>query len=112
MVKFVAVYKKPGNPEEFDRRYQEEHVPLVRKVPGLQHFDLLKFKKNLLGGELDIYMIAELSFGDGAAFKAAAQSPEWAACGANIQELAKDGMGVYLTDVEHISGGAHAPAAV
>lgn len=105
MVKFIAVYKIPANPEEFEKQYAEEHLPLVRKIPGLAGVEILKFKKNLLGGDLDIYQMVTLNFADMDAFKAAAKSPEWLATGQHAGKMTGEaGMNAYLTTSEEVAG--------
>ena len=35
MYRLTVVYDEPADKEAFDRRYTDEHVPLVKAVPGL-----------------------------------------------------------------------------
>ena len=112
MVKFVATYKPPADPADFDDWYTGTHMPLVRKVPGLIGVEVLKFKKNLLGGDLDIYQIVTLNFADMGAFKAAAGSPEWLAIGKDAGgKIGEKGMSAYLT-LSELETDFPAPAAV
>ena len=63
-VKLVVLYTQPEQPEEFERHYTEQHVPLVHAIPGLQQFDAGRFVSAGDGGELSYYRIAELTFAD------------------------------------------------
>ena len=90
MVKYVALYRTPPDPDEFDRRYFGEHVPLVNATPGLLRAEVAKVSRVYVPGFLDgtqPYLIAELYFESAAAMKEAFRSPEWKASGANLTEI-------------------------
>lgn len=109
MVKFVAIYKTPANPEEFERRYREEHLALGRKIPGIQELEILRLKK-LMGG-MDAYMVVTARFESKEAFKRAAATPEWKAWGENAVDIAgADGFTAFLGEVEIPAGFAGAAA--
>ncbi|MEB3300265.1 MAG: EthD family reductase [Candidatus Sericytochromatia bacterium] len=100
MYTFMATYATPADPEAFERRYREEHLPLLGKVPGLLACHVLKPARQVVGTGADVWMVALVHFEDAAAFKAAARSPEWAAAGANIQEIAGQGWTAHLAETE------------
>ena len=109
MVKFVAIYQTPANPEEFERRYREEHLPLGRKLPNVLGVEMLRLKK-LMGG-LDAYLIVTVAFADRVAFKETAGTPEWKAWGENAVDIAgADGITGFLAEVELPAGFAGAAA--
>ena len=54
MYRLTVVYDEPADKEAFDRRYTDEHVPLVKAVPGLGSFQL----SHPQGGTP--YLVAEL----------------------------------------------------
>ncbi len=85
-MKLVALYKQPPDPAAFDRAYFETHLPLLAKVPGLRQTEITRFTRTIMGESL--YMMAEMSFDDEAALKAAMRSPEMAAAGENLQSFA------------------------
>ena len=90
MIKYVALYRKPADPETFDRRYAGEHMPLVSKTPGLLRAEVGKVARVFVPGFLgdtEPYLIAELYFESKDAMKAAFASPEWKAAGANLAEI-------------------------
>ena len=72
MYRLTVVYDEPSDKAEFDRRYAEEHIPLVKAVPGLGSFRL----SHPQGGSP--YLVAELFWPSEAAFKASAATPEMA----------------------------------
>jgi uncharacterized protein (TIGR02118 family) len=63
-------HDEPADKEAFDRRYTDEHVPLVKAVPGLGSFQL----SHPQGGTP--YLVAELFWHSEDAFKAWAATPE------------------------------------
>lgn len=90
MIKYVALYRKPADADTFDRRYFEEHMPLVAKTPGLARAEVAKVARVFVPGFLtgaEPYLIAELYFESKDAMKAAFGSPEWQAAGANLTEI-------------------------
>jgi uncharacterized protein (TIGR02118 family) len=112
MFTFMATYATPANPEEFERRYRQEHLPLLARVPGLASCTVLKPSRQVVGTGVDTWMVALVNFADAAAFKAAAKTPEWAAAGANIQDIAGTGWTAHLAESEAwdpaLAAGAHA----
>ncbi len=83
-MKLVALYKQPADPEAFDSAYFNTHLPLIKKVPGLQKTVISRFNRTLMGD--GYYLMAEMYFTD---LKAAMKSPEMAAAGANLDSFAK-----------------------
>lgn len=88
MVKLVALYEKPPDPDSFDRQYFETHVPLVKKWPGLRRVDVGKVTGMPGGGHPPYYMITEMYFDDQDALRVALRSPESRAAGENLQQFA------------------------
>jgi uncharacterized protein (TIGR02118 family) len=37
MVKFTAIYRKAEDPEAFEKWYLEQHVPICRRYPDVEH---------------------------------------------------------------------------
>jgi uncharacterized protein (TIGR02118 family) len=73
MYRLTVVYDEPDDKEAFERRYTDEHVPLVKASPGLVSFQL----SHPQGGTP--YLVAELFWHSEDAFKAWAATPERAA---------------------------------
>lgn len=90
MIKYIALYKKPANPEDFDEKYFSSHLPIVSSVPGLVRAEVAKVQRTVLAGFLgdtELHMIAEMYFESAESMKAAVQTPEWASSGANLAEI-------------------------
>ena len=87
MTKFIALYKQPEDAAAFDAHYNTVHTPLVLKTPGLLQLEATKITGSPMGAS-PYYMIAEMSFADADAFKAASASPEWRAAGKDLMGFA------------------------
>ncbi len=98
LVKLIAIYDRPDDPEAFFKHYESVHAPLVKKTPGLQSFVLNRVTQDLLGGEPSYVLIAEMTYRDRATFDAAMQSPENQAAGQDLMSFAKGKVRVLVTD--------------
>jgi uncharacterized protein (TIGR02118 family) len=74
MVRFLVLYPQPKDAAAFDRHYFGVHVPLAKKLPGLQNYTV---SRNLapIRGQDPIYMIAELDWNDMASLQGDFASP-------------------------------------
>ncbi len=64
MIKLVVLWNPPEHmtPEEFDRRYFAEHVPLARSIPGVRKYLTTKFLQSPDGSPPRYYRMAELYY--------------------------------------------------
>jgi uncharacterized protein (TIGR02118 family) len=85
-MKLTAIYKQPTDPQAFDEAYFNTHLPLIKKVPGLQRTVITRFSRTLMGDE--VYMLADMYFTDSSALKVGLKSPEMAAAGENLNSFA------------------------
>lgn len=81
MMKLIALYKKPEDPDAFLNHYRDVHMPLVLKTPGLESAKVNHVKSAPMGGEPAYFMIAEMTFPDKETFDKAMASPENRAAG-------------------------------
>lgn len=86
MKKMVVLYKTPRDAEAFMAYYNEKHLPLVAKIPGLVRSEVTRLDRTLMGE--GYFLMAEMFFADTQSFKAAMQSPENAATGADLANFA------------------------
>jgi uncharacterized protein (TIGR02118 family) len=84
MHRITIAYAAPSDPAAFDARYTDEHVPLVRRLPGLERFTLTRPRG--LAGEAP-YLVAELWFDSADDLRAALKSSEMAETGTHAQSL-------------------------
>lgn len=84
MIKYVALYRTPDDPETFDKDYFGTHVPIVNDTPGLVRTELAKVTRMMVG-EPAYYLLAELYFDSVESMKAAFRTEPWRASGDNLQ---------------------------
>ena len=89
MVKLTALYKKPDDPDAFMRHYEEVHMPLVKRTPGLKKIVVNRVTANLTGGPSPYFMIAEMHYPNQETFTAAMESVENRAAGEDLMGFAK-----------------------
>ncbi len=89
MTKLLALYKTPSDVEAFWHHYETVHVPLVRKIPGLQSIILNKVDSSPTNPDLPYFLIAEMRFPDRATFDAAMKSEENRMAGKDLMSFAR-----------------------
>jgi len=91
MTTLLALYRRPeGGPDavaEFERRYTNEHLPLVAGTPRLRRIHAQRVIE-ALGGETDLLLITAMEFEDRAALDAGLRSDAMRAAGRNLREIA------------------------
>lgn len=86
-MELVALFAQPDDPQAFDKAYFETHVPLIRKVPGLEDIRVMRVQRTLMGD--GCYMLAVMHFQDEDSLKTAMRSPEMQAAGDNLNSFAE-----------------------
>jgi len=90
-VTLLALYRRPEGGDEalatFRRRYRDEHLPLIRRVPGLRSVHVASIERRLAGDD-DLVLIARMIFDDRASLDAALASQEMRVAGRNLREVA------------------------
>ena len=99
-VKLVALYGVPTDAAAFERHYVATHVPLARRLPGLERVETARLLGTAEGGAAPYYRIAELWFADMAQFQAAASSPEGQALAADVPNFATGGVTLLVAQVD------------
>jgi uncharacterized protein (TIGR02118 family) len=95
MTKLIALYRKPADPEEFDKHYFEVHTPLVRRYPGLRKLEILRVTGAPIG-ETKYHILCEMSFDSKDAMDAALASPEGKAVARDLMSFAADVATVFV----------------
>ena len=98
MAKLIALYKQPEDPDTFDSMYFNTHLPLLKKVPGLQNTTVLRVTRTLLGD--GYYMMAEMTFEDIDSLKTGMKSPEMTAAGENLNSFASGLVTLMFAEIE------------
>jgi len=102
MIKLIALYKRPEDPEAFMRHYREVHTPLTRRLPGLQALVVNSVTADAFGNEPEYALIAEMHFADRNAFTSAMRSPENKALAEDLSGFAAGLATVLVTDSEEV----------
>lgn len=90
MAQMVVIYRKPKNPEEFEKHYHEVHVPLAKKLPGLRRYEVSRAPVVTIAGAPDTYMVATLTFDDLESIRTAFATEVGRACAADRKVLAPE----------------------
>jgi uncharacterized protein (TIGR02118 family) len=72
MMKLIALWTEPSDPDAFDADYLQTHAAICRSLPGIQSFS----SGRCVSGPF--WRTAELAFADGEALGAGLGSPEGA----------------------------------
>jgi len=98
MTTLLATYRRPdGGPEAlatFERRYRDEHLPLLADAPGLRRTRVWRVS-GALGGETDLALVAALEFDDRAALDESLRSDAMRAGSRVLREIAP-GLATFL----------------
>jgi len=91
MTTMLALFRRPEGGAEalatFERRYAEEHLPLIAATPGLRGVSVRGVAQALLG-ERDLFLVTAMEFDDRAALDAALASEEMRAASRNLRDIA------------------------
>jgi uncharacterized protein (TIGR02118 family) len=90
MHRLLVLYPPPSDPDHFRSYYEDTHLPLVAKFPGLRGYRY-SFDVAAGEGESPYYCVFEADFDDAAALSAARESPEGQAVRADVPNYATGG---------------------
>jgi uncharacterized protein (TIGR02118 family) len=98
MTTLLVLYRRPeGGPEALEtleRRYRDEHLPLVAQTPGLRATRVWRVVE-ALGGETDIALACTMDFDDRTALDEGLRSDPMRAGGKILREIAP-GLATFL----------------
>jgi uncharacterized protein (TIGR02118 family) len=91
MTTLLALYRRPAGGEtavkEFERRYRDEHLPLVAATPGLRDVRVQRVAE-ALGSETELVLITAMEFEDRRSLDEGLRSDAMRAAGRNLREIA------------------------
>ena len=98
MTTLLVLYRRPeGGPDALatlERRYRDEHLPLVAETPGLLATRIWRVAE-ALGGETDLVLAAAMDFDDRSALDEGLRSDPMRAAGRILREIAP-GLATFL----------------
>jgi len=91
MTTLLVLYRRPDGGAEaletFERRYRDEHLPLVAQTPGLRATRVWRVAK-ALGAGTDVVLACAMDFGDRPELDAGLRSDPMRAAGRILREIA------------------------
>lgn len=114
MTTLLVLYRRPEGGEEalatLERRYRDEHLPLVGQTPGLRGTRIWRVD-GALGGETDLALAAAMDFDSRAAMDDGLRSEPMRAAARVLREIAP-GLATFLVveDAPDLLGGQSAAA--
>ncbi|HAL55345.1 MAG TPA: EthD family reductase [Bacteroidetes bacterium] len=99
MVKLIALYRTPDDPDSFSTHYSDIHTPLVKKMPGLRKLEVARITGAPIG-EPKHSLIAEMYFDSDEAMQRALASPEGKAAARDLMEFAGNLVSMFFAIVE------------
>lgn len=98
MTTLLVLYRRPDGGEAalatFERRYRDEHLPLVAETPGLRATRIWRVAE-ALGAETDLALAAAMDFDDRPSLDAGLRSDPMRTAGRNLREIAP-GLATFL----------------
>ena len=91
MAKLVVLYKTPKDAAAFDRYYSSTHIPLARKIPGLQSYDISEGAVASPAGPSGVHLVATLTFASLSELQKGLASPEGQAAAGDLANFADGG---------------------
>lgn len=98
MVKLVALFKRPADTASFDDHFENIHIPLVSKMPGIKRLEVARVTGAPMSAP-QFYRMAEMYFDDQQALNSAIMSPEGMAAARDIMGFAKDVIQMFYAEV-------------
>jgi uncharacterized protein (TIGR02118 family) len=62
MIRLLALYGHPEDPTAFDHHYRKAHIPLVKRMPHLRHFEVSRSVSVPGDEQSPYYLVAEMVY--------------------------------------------------
>jgi uncharacterized protein (TIGR02118 family) len=98
MNRLTVLYGHPRDPAEFDRYYNEVHIPIAKRMKGLKGWTIGKCQSATPGEAPPYYMIVGLYAATRADLEAIIASPEGQATIADVPNFATGGVTFMFDD--------------
>lgn len=98
MVKLVALFSHPANVQAFNKHFDEVHLPLIQRVPGLARIELAR----VTGGPRGVspyHMIVELFWNSAADMQASIATAEMREVGRDARAFAGHLLSMHIAEV-------------
>lgn len=98
-VKLTVVYGTPEDADTFDKHYNEVHMPIVERWPGIERAEVAKVTGGPLGSASPYHVITEIYFADEDALNAALGSDAGREAGKDFMQIAPPGSFMAVSEV-------------
>ena len=98
MIRVIALYGNPTDPDAFELHYAQTHTPLVVKLPHLKRFDVARVVASPGQSTPAFYRSADLWFEDVERYQAAMASPAGQAIADDIVTFATGGLTLLVSE--------------
>jgi len=96
MAKVVVLYNPPADPAAFDAYYESRHIPLARRIPGVQAIEISTGPVATPNSPAPYHVVGMLTFDSMAALQSGLASPEGQATAADLANFASGGATILL----------------
>ena len=97
MAQVLVLYNTPTDSAAFNCYYEQTHIPLANKIPGLRSYVISSGPVQAPGGNAP-HLVAVLTFDSMADLNAALASPEGQAAAADLSNFASGGATLLFYD--------------
>jgi uncharacterized protein (TIGR02118 family) len=101
VAQLIALYKTPKDAKAFDAYYFSTHVPLAKKIPGLQKYEVSDGGVGGPGGGA-YHLVALLTFKSAADIGAGLGTPEGQAAAGDLGNFADGGVELLVFDTKAV----------
>jgi uncharacterized protein (TIGR02118 family) len=101
VAQLIALYKTPKDAKAFDTYYFSTHVPLAKKIPGLQKYEVSDGGVGGPGGGA-YHLVAALTFNSAADIGAGLGTPEGQAAAGDLGNFADGGVELLVFDTKSV----------
>jgi len=98
-VKLTIVYGKPDDADGFDQHYNDVHMPIVGRWPGVQRTEVARVSGGPGGSASPYHLITEIYFADNDALNAALGSEAGREAGKDFMAIAPGGSFMTVSEV-------------
>ena len=98
MAELLAMYPQPDNLEHFDDYYWNNHIPLVKKMPGLQLLEVSNGPVQGSDGNSPYYLVARMTWESVEMMQSSLNSEEGKTASADVENFAPKGSIVLVFD--------------
>jgi uncharacterized protein (TIGR02118 family) len=103
MIRVLALHNTPIELSSYDDSYENVHMPLVRRIPGVRNIRYGRVIRAADGGPPPYFLISDVYFDDEAALQVALDSPEMADAFADVPNFATGGATIMICEAEDVS---------